>query len=148
MQKDFEILPHTADLKIRVYGKTREELFTNALIGMFQAVRPIAPECLYNEHERLVCPQLPITRDIGVNSPDINALLVDYLSYALYLSDVHNEAYLHVTIDSLSDNRIIAHLQGIPINGFEESEIKAVTYHDLNIVQKDGLWQTDIVFDI
>ena len=32
--------------------------------------------------------------------------------------------------------------------GFEESEIKAVTYHDLNFVQKNGVWQTDIVFDI
>ncbi len=41
MLKDFEIIPHTADLKIRVYGKTREDLFTNALIGMFQSTRPM-----------------------------------------------------------------------------------------------------------
>lgn len=148
MNKDFEIIPHTADLKIRVFGKSREELFTNALIGMFQAARPIAPECRYDERERLVCPELSISRDVGVNSEDINALLVDFLSYALYLSDVHNEAYLNLTIDGLSDNRIIAKLHGIAIKGFEESEIKAVTYHDLNIVQIDGIWQTDIVFDI
>jgi SHS2 domain-containing protein len=148
MIKDFEIIPHTADLKIRVYGKTLEELFTHALIGMFQATRPIAPECRYDEHERLVCPRLPITRDIGVNSPDIESLLVDFLSDALYLSDVHNEAYLKVIIDSLSNNRMIARVQGVGINGFDESEIKAVTYHDLKIIQKDGVWQTDIVFDI
>lgn len=148
MQKDFEIIPHTADLKIRVYGKTREELFANALTGMFQAVRPIAPECRYDNHDRLVCLKLPISRDIGVNSGDINSLLVDFLSYALYLSDVHNEAYLQVAIDSLSDHCIIAQVKGIAIKGFEESEIKAVTYHDLHIVQKNGLWQTEIVFDI
>lgn len=145
---DFEIIPHTADLKIHVYGKTLEELFANSLIGMFQATRPIAPECRYDEHERLVCPHLPISRDIGVNSPDLGSLLVDFLSHALYLSDVHNEAYLRVTIDSLEKTRIIAHVHGIEIKGFDESEIKAVTYHDLNIVQKDGIWQTDIVFDI
>jgi SHS2 domain-containing protein len=148
MNKDFEIIPHTADLKIRVFGQTREQLFTNALIGMFQSMRPIVPECRYDEHERLVCTKLPIARDIGVNSEDINALLVDFLSYALYLSDVHNEAYLHLTIDALSDNRIVAQLHGIAIKGFEESEIKAVTYHDLHIVQENGVWQTDIVFDI
>lgn len=146
--KDFEIIPHTADLKIRVFGKTREELFKNALIGMFQSMRPIAPACRYDENERLVCPTLTVSRDVGVNSGDIESLLVDFLSDALYLSDVHNEAYLHVTIDSLDNNRIIAHVKGIEIKGFEESEIKAVTYHDLHIVQKDGLWQTEIVFDI
>lgn len=148
MLKDFEIIPHTADLKIRVFGKTREELFKNALIGMFQSVRPVVPECKYDNNERLVCPALPISRDIGVNSPDLESLLVDFLSDALYLSDVHNEAYLDVDIDALSDDHINAHVKGIAIKGFEESEIKAVTYHDLKIEQKDGVWQTEIVFDI
>lgn len=148
MRKDFEILPHTADMKIRVYGKTLEELFAHALVGMFQAARPIAPECLYDAHDRLVCPRLSIERDIGVNSSDVDSLLVDFLSHALYLSDVHNEAYLQVTINSLSPQKIAARLYGVSIIGFQEAEIKAVTYHDLAIVQSNGIWQTDIVFDI
>ena len=148
MAKDFEVIPHTADLKIRVYGNTLQELFTHALIGMFQSMKPIAPECHYEKNERITCPTLAISRPIGVNSPDINALLVDFLSYALYLSDVHNEAYLDATIDSLQNDRIIAHVRGVAITGFQESEVKAVTYHDLNIVQKDGVWQTELVFDI
>jgi len=148
MLKDFEILPHTADLKIRVYGNSIEELFKHALIGMFQSMRPAAPECHYNENKRLVCANLPINHAIEVNSPDRDALLVDFLSYALYLSDVHNEAYLDVTIDLLDMKRILAHVHGIKIKGFDESEIKAVTYHDLNIVKMNGLWQTEIVFDI
>ena len=131
-----------------MFGKTREELFANALIGMFQSTRPIAPDCHYDAHDRLVCPALPITRDIGVNSMDLESLLVDFLSDALYLSDVHNEAYLGVTISNLSENRISATLHGISITGFDESEIKAVTYHDLAITKKDDLWQADIVFDI
>lgn len=147
MIKDFEVVPHTADLKIRVYGKTVEDLFTHALIGMFQAMHPKAPDCDY-KNDRLVCASLPIKRDVGVNSPDREALLVDFLSEALYLSDVHNEAYLGVTISNLCENRISATLHGIPITGFDESEIKAVTYHDLAIIKKDGLWQADIVFDI
>lgn len=148
MAKDFEILPHTADLKIRVYGVNESELFKNALVGMFQSIRPQAPECRYDDQDRLVCPRLNITREVGVNSPDIGSLLVDFLSQALYLSDVHNEAYLDVSIDSICPQRIIARLHGISITGFEESEIKAVTYHDLDIIKKNGIWQTDIVFDI
>ncbi len=147
MIKDFELIPHMADLKIRVYGKTQQELFQHALIGMFQAMRPIAPGCSYH-NDRLVCPALPIMRDIGANSGDINALLVDFLSEALYLSDTHNEAYLAVTIANMTQTMVVGTLQGVAVTGFEESEIKAVTYHDLEIVQKDGVWQTDIVFDI
>jgi len=32
--KKYEILEHRADLKIRVFGKTKKELFKNALLGM------------------------------------------------------------------------------------------------------------------
>ena len=32
--KNYEILEHKADLKIRAFGKTKEELFLNMLLGM------------------------------------------------------------------------------------------------------------------
>ncbi len=145
--KDFEVVPHVADLQLHVYGNSLQELFTHALQGMFQAVKPLSSACT-TLNDRLVCPSLPIERDTVVESPDVNALLVDFLSDALYLSDVHNEAYLDVVITQLSNTKIIAQFKGVPIQGMQESEIKAVTYHDLRIEQKDGVWETNIVFDI
>ncbi len=145
--KDFESVPHTADLKIRVYGTTLKDLFVHALIGMFQSIKPINTDCSY-VNDRIVCPNLPIKRDVEINSVDRNALLVDFLSDAIYLSDVHNEAYLNVIIHELTDTQLKATLQGIEVQGFEVVEIKAVTYHDLDIHQVDNHWQTDIVFDI
>ena len=147
MCPDFEQLPHTADIKIRVYGSTMKELFRNALVGMFNIVRPIASGCSY-ENDRLVCPSLPERHDIQVRAIDRDALLVDFLSEALYLSDVHDEAYLDVTIHELDNQNIKATLHGVKISGFEVVEIKAVTHHDLRITKKDGVWQADIVFDI
>ncbi|PIR90405.1 hypothetical protein COU04_00035, partial [bacterium (Candidatus Gribaldobacteria) CG10_big_fil_rev_8_21_14_0_10_33_41] len=32
--KKYEILEHKADLKIRAFGKTKQELFLNMLLGM------------------------------------------------------------------------------------------------------------------
>ena len=58
MTKDFESIPHTADIKIRVYGNTLAELFRNALAGMFQSTGPKSPDCNV-KNERLVCPSLP-----------------------------------------------------------------------------------------
>ena len=144
---DFEMIPHTADLKLRVYGKSLPELFRNALIGMFQSLKPVAPDCSY-QNGRLVCQALTIERPFGVDSPDQEALLVDFLSQALYLSDVHNEIYLDVEFSVFGPKDLVGVFKGVSITGMEESEIKAVTYHDLAIRQENGVWHTDIVFDI
>jgi len=147
MVKDFELLPHTADIKLRVYGKTLKELFRNALNGMFQSIGPHAQGCIKKE-DRLVCESLPIKRKIEVTAPDIALLLVDFLSEALYLSDAHDEVYLDVNIHALDEKYIKVTLYGISITGFDVVEIKAVTYHDLVVHQVDGEWQAEVVFDI
>lgn len=147
MKKDFEMLPHTADIKVRVYGDTLEHLFINALNGMFQAVGPHAPSCK-RVGERVVCDTLPAQHEVDVSAPDRVALLVDFLSEALYLSDVHNQAFFSADIHEFSDTHIKATISGVPITGFEVVEIKAVTYYGLKIEEIDGRWQADIVFDI
>jgi SHS2 domain-containing protein len=147
MNKDFEQISHTADIEIRVYGTTLEQLFEHALIGMFQVIGPKISGCAI-KNERVICPQLPQQRELNVSSFDRESLLVDFLSEAWYLSDVYNEAYLKVDIHELSQTHVRATLYGIPVQGFDVVEIKAVTYHDLHIEQIDGVWQTNIVFDI
>lgn len=143
----FEQLPHTADIKIRVYGKTKKELFRNALIGMFQVIRPLVAGC-HVENDLVVCPSLPEHHDISLDSPDQEALLVDFLSEALYLSDVYNQAYLDADVHELTETHIKATVRGIVVMGFEVVEIKAVTYHELEIKKYTDEWQVDIVFDI
>ena len=147
MNKVFEQLPHTADIKIRVFGSSAKELFRNAVFGMFQVVRPIASGCRV-EDDLLVCDELPIVREVSVSSIDQSALLVDFLSDLLSLSDIHNEAYLDATIHELSDTQVRATVRGVKVTGFEVVELKAVTYHECQISEKEGRWQADIVFDI
>ena len=161
MKIGFEILPHTADIKIRVYGETLEELFVNAVIGMFQAIGPKIDGCKILQ-DRVICDKLPVSRKIELEAIDAEVLLVKFLSEVLYLSDVNNEAYLgacvhELKLDSCESGqkickngraRICATLYGIKVQGFEVVEIKAVTYNDLNLKLIDGVWQTDIVFDI
>lgn len=144
---DFEQLPHTADIKIRVYGATLSGLFRNAVVGMFQAIHPVVPGCSI-KNDRVVCPVLPQKHHIIVESIDLEALLVDFLSHVLYLSDVHNEAYLDAHIHAIDQTHIDATVYGAKITGFEVVEIKAVTYHDLKIEEINGSWQAEIVFDI
>lgn len=146
MENSFKVVSHTADLQIHVEGNTLSELFKNSLIGMFQSIKPEVSTCKY-KNNFLVCSQLPQKRLVSVDSSDKDSLLVDFLSEALYLSDLHNEAYLDVLITDFNEKHIEGELHGIRVEGFE-NEIKAVTYHDLHIINKDGVWQVDIVFDI
>lgn len=145
--RDFEILEHTADFKIRVYGKSIKELFAHALIGMFQSIRPQSKECII-KNGRIHCPSLPISRKVELQSLDQETLLIDFLNEALYLSDINNEAYLACDVHRLSEKEIDATLYGIKISGFEVVEIKAVTYHQLIIKHTDKGFQADIVFDV
>lgn len=144
--KRFDILPHTADFKIRVYGTTLPELFANACIGMFSCIGPQSKLCTQQGAE-IICSTLPEQRTVEIKAMDKEMLLVDFLSEALYLSDVHNEAYLAVDMHAFTQTSLQAALHGVKVTRFD-LEIKAVTYHDLAITDNDAGWQVDIVFDI
>ncbi len=134
--KKFEILEHTADLKIKVFGRTKEELFSNALLAMSDAFRPEI-----KVHKKK-------TRDIRVESPDLGALLVDFLSEVLYLTQVNKEIYTDIKFKKFLNTHLEGNLFGQKVERFGE-DIKAVTYHGLDIHQKkNGIWEATILFDI
>ena len=147
MEHEYEMIPHTADLKIRAYGATLEDLFRNAMRGMFASIHPIGTSITYKD-DKPVITKYQAEHTVVVHADDRELLLVDFLSECLYLSDVHNEAYFDAKFSILSQSELEATLYGVKIERFEVVEIKAVTYHDLELVQVNGIWQATIVFDI
>lgn len=145
--KDFELLPHTADLCLRVYGSTLEELFKNALIGMFQSIGPTAFGC-QTIQGRLICKQLPIKRDVFVCASEKDQLLINFLNEVLYLCDIYDEAYLDMDILELSDTAIKTIIKGVVVTSFDVVEIKAVTHHGGSIQKINDCFMVDIVIDI
>jgi len=138
--KSFEILGHTADLRLRVIGKTKEELFRHALQGMAEIIK--------KEEHGGRHPAWPAHRDIAVESPDENALLVDFLNEVLYLTSVNHAVYRDITIWHLSEKKIEGELLGEAAENFDE-DIKAVTYHEAKIRQRpDGYFEATLVCDI
>ena len=143
----FQQLPHTADIKMRAYGKTKQDLFIHALQGMFQLMRPYAQGCERRD-DLLVCNKFAKQHTVVVESLNMQSLLIDFLSEALWRSDAYNEIYLNAHISVMDDTHIQATLYGVSVTGYEGAEIKAVTYHDASIVYEKDMWQADIVFDI
>lgn len=133
--KKFEILEHKADLKIRAFGKTKEELFENALIGMFESAK-------YEGGDKKV------KREIKASSLDLPSLLVDFLSEVLYLSEVNKEVYDKIEFKKFSAKEIKGTLFGKKLKRIGVI-IKGVTYHDLEVYQKkDKTWEATVLFDI
>ena len=134
-QEKYEILEHKADLKIKVFGRTKRELFQNALLGM-------------SENMRADVKEEKIERQIGLKSIDSLTLLVDFLSEILYLTQVNKEVYGMIKFTKFTEKELAGKLVGQKVKRFGE-DIKAVTYHDLDIHQKeDGIWEATILFDI
>lgn len=135
MEKKFEILEHTADLKIRAFGKTKEELFKNALLGMSSVQKTELPA-----GEK-------ITVKIKIESADPTALLVDFLSEALTQSQIDKAVFYEVKFSKFSDAALEGEIEGVKIAEFDE-DIKAVTYHGAEVVQKNGVYEATVIYDI
>jgi len=136
MVLNYEILEHTADLKIRVFGKNKEELFSNALLAMASGLRPK----IKNQNAK--------RKTVKIKANDLPTLLVDFLSEILYLTQVNKEIYNEIKFKKFSDTELEAELEGQKVESFGE-DIKAVTYHNLEVEQKDdGTWEAVILFDI
>ncbi len=134
--KKYEILEHKADLKIRVFGKIKKELFSNAVLGMEDGLRPKLKT------------QIAKRKTITIQSLDLSSLLVDFLSEVLYSIQTNREIYNKIKYIKFSDTEIKAELSGKKAERFNQ-DIKAVTYHNLEIKQEpNGAWTATVLFDI
>ena len=134
--KKYEILEHKADLRIRVFSKTKEKLFQNALLVMTESMKP-----------EIKKPGEEAKRRIEIKSIDSAALLVDFLNETLCLSQTNKEFYSRTDFDKFSDTELIGELFGQKVESFGE-DIKAVTHHNLEITQNKDGWEVAILFDI
>ncbi|MDP3093819.1 MAG: archease [bacterium] len=137
VEKQYEILEHKADLKIRVFGKTREDLFQNAMLGMFAAA-----DYQSDENGEVV------ERKIEIDSFDSATLLVDFLSRVICLCEANQEIYDGVELAQLSEKRLEGELSGRKLKQMGV-QIKGATYHGLDIHQnQEGSWEATVLFDV
>jgi len=131
----YEEVEHTADASIRAYGRDLPELFVNAAYGMFDLLADV--EKSYPT----------IEREVSLEAPDLETLLVDWLGELLYLREAHGEVYEEFEISALSPTELRAVAKGGK-RFAPRMDIKAVTYHDLKIEKTEEGYVATIVFDV
>ncbi|MFQ5948893.1 MAG: archease, partial [Acidimicrobiia bacterium] len=131
MRKRYEPLPHTADVGIMAYGVTLTETFENAGYGMFDLMFDLA--------------RLQPGRDLPVVAfgDTREELLVEWLGELLFLFEVHDLALCYFTVDRLEEGGVQGSASGAGLEAatLRGAPIKAVTYHQLAVVEvPDGWW--------
>jgi SHS2 domain-containing protein len=132
----FEEIEHTADRALRICGSDLRELLLNAAQGINSLLG--APCNAGTE---------PAAKVVELEAEDAEGLLVEWLSELAYWAESESLVFHRFDLHSLSPTQLKATIHGRRVTQLD-NHIKAVTYHDLEIIQtEDGLTAT-VVFDV
>ena len=135
----YSLIDHTADCGIHVFGADSKELFANAAYAMFDMLTEI------DSLESLKTTNLRVTGD------DWSDLMVNWLRELLYLWNGKELLVKKTRILTLSENELSANVELDPFDPDRHEikiEIKAVTYHQIQVSEGPKGWEAKIIFDI
>lgn len=136
---DYELLEHPADIGFRTRGATLAELFVNCA----RALVAIIMDASAASAEQSVA--------INATAADRESLLVNWLNEVLYFTDGRRLALATFDITHLDDTRIDCTARGEPRDARRHPPllcVKAVTYHQLQVVREPDAWRADVYLDI
>ncbi|MFH1414455.1 MAG: archease [Candidatus Omnitrophota bacterium] len=138
--KSYEIIEHTADIGIRVKGKDSKELFRNSALAMFDLIATKLKESKSPDKEKIL---------IKINSDNLEELFINWLNELLSLSSVKEKIFCEISFKNLDKNNLEAEVVGCDLKNYKiESEIKAATYHQLQLKEEQSGWQAEVIFDV
>ena len=132
----FEEIEHTADRALKIYGRNLEELLLNAARGL---------NSLMNADGNLN--STPISKSIELEAMDTESLLVEWLSELAYWAEAEMLVFSKFDLQNVSPTRVKALIYGNRVTQME-NHIKAVTYHNLEIVKTKTGVEATVVFDV
>ena len=142
--KPYEIVDHTADVRLKVNGATLKELFQNAAFGMFAVISGNGQS---GSIKYGVTKAIYIKREVEA----LEELLVDWLSELLYIFSKEKIFFKSFEVSELNNSGIKGEAHGDNITSgtrAAQTEIKAVTFHGLKIQETARGFSCNIIFDI
>ncbi|HIE05289.1 MAG TPA: archease [bacterium (Candidatus Stahlbacteria)] len=130
-------LDHTADLAVRVEAETIEDLFITFAKAMFESII-----------EGQIRKRVEIRFEIKAS--DVKELLMDWLRELIYRFETQGFIPAGYSL-KVNDNHLIARTVGDEFDPQIHTaliEIKTPTYHRFSLEEKNGLWQSTVIFDV
>jgi len=143
VSKRFRFLEHTADAYIAAYGVNLEEAFENAALATFETM---------TETEKT---EPKIEDTIQVEGYDEHALLYNWLEALLVKFEATENLYSKFKVSKIEKTpegfKLNAKIWGEPFNPEKHPQkvgVKAVTYHQMEIIKKPKKVTVKFILDI
>jgi len=134
----YELIDHTADIGVRVYGSSLPELFEHAAFALFDVMFDISGV------------QPVLDREFNCRRDSYEELLVEWLGSLLFVFDTERIVFSRFRLEQLDGQFFSARASG---EYYEASRhelktlIKAVTYHGLCVQQTQAGFAATVIFD-
>ena len=135
----FATVDHTADIGVEITGDSLEDLFITA--GTALTDQLVSIESVISEDER----------KIEIEGRDKTDLLVKWLKGVLSLYQIEYFLSNEFKILKLENNKISAMIKGEMFNDSRheiKNDIKAVTYHQAEVVKTDTGYRVTVIMDV
>lgn len=139
MRPSYEVFDHTADAGLRVRAATLAELLQPATEGLYAVIGQLVP----GEH--------PETVAIDLTDDDLSNLLRDYLAELLVIFERDQRIVADLSVTGFDRGRLQATVTTRRLDrdrSVLHREVKAITYHELDIRPIDGGFEATIIVDI
>ena len=139
----FELRDHTADVAVEACGRTLEAVFAALADGLASAQ----------------CDEIPDGGErfpIEVAAESREALLFDYLDELIYERDVRSVLPVENRVEAIEEGAgedgagwtLSGSVRGVPLDRVEAREVKAVTYSEMRIEEREDGWYAYVVLDV
>jgi SHS2 domain-containing protein len=133
-----ELIEHTADVGLRVWAPTLDELFAEAAVALMDVMG--AADGPPDRAEQ-----------VRIDGPDVDALFVDWLSEVLFLFDARGFVTCAAEVHVGADPWVVdAGLAGADAAAFVQHgpAVKAITYHGLEVGKTAKGYQARVYLDV
>ncbi len=133
----YTLRDHTADIAVEATGETLDDVFGAVADGMAGAM----------------CDEIPDSGDsytLSVVAESREAALFDYLDELIYERDVRLVLPVdnRATVEGGEEWSVTASYRGVPLADVSARDLKAVTYSEMEISERDDGWFAYVVFDV
>lgn len=136
---NYILLDHTADLGIRIRGTDLKDLFETAGRALLHLL--VKGES----------PAETSSITVSLSAEDRCDLMVRWLGEILYLFEGERLVVTAFKVHSLTPSAIEATLETVPLDLTHHeilNEIKAVTYHQIEVAEKGNHWEARVIMDL
>jgi SHS2 domain-containing protein len=139
MSVGYELVDHTADIGVRLWGPTAEEVFEQAALALFS----------------LVCDPLEAGEiesvDVELGAEAMDLLLAAWLNELLYVFEARKLVLTQFDILELGERTVRARVSGEPLDTSRHilcGGVKAATLHELSLERRGDRWEAFVLLDV